>query len=457
MKTTAAFVIVALGAVEAAAFADPQYTIADLGALENFSTPAAINSGGEIVGYAGSSRSRGFLWSAERGMATPGAFGSQLGSATGINDAGQICGYLVADGDSTISVVVNADGSSTTFDPLRGDLRSEAHGINNLGQVVGISSGATVNHAFIRSASGAMELLAPLVTEKGAAANALNDLGLIVGSGETESRNARHAVRWSHKDKGIMEDHPTDLGVLPGGNYSEATAINRHGQIVGYSETASGTGTAERAFLYDENATPKLQGLGFFQFGVTSWAYGINDSGQIVGSFSGGGGTGFHAFLITDGVMKDLNGLVPPHSGWLLISANAINASGQIAGYGANPEGEPHAFLLTPVKAVAPPPSFAPPSILIKGGKKVHTDKPKLTIKGTASGSVTSVTCKIGRKSGRVAGTANWKFKAALKPGKNNITVIAHGPGGPGNPILDSPPAKLTVIRQPRAPSSRLP
>ena len=45
--------------------------------------------------------------------------------------------------------------------------------------------------------------------------------------------------------------------------------------------------------------------------------------------------------------MQDLNDLIPPNSGWVLILANAINNKGEITGYGTI-DGANHAFLLTP-------------------------------------------------------------------------------------------------------------
>ena len=50
--------------------------------------------------------------------------------------------------------------------------------------------------------------------------------------------------------------------------------------------------------------------------------------------------------------MLDLNALVDPAAGWILVHATAINDSGQIAGYGTAPYGNTRAFLLTPLKGL---------------------------------------------------------------------------------------------------------
>ncbi|MCH8912583.1 MAG: immunoglobulin domain-containing protein [Planctomycetes bacterium] len=46
--------------------------------------------------------------------------------------------------------------------------------------------------------------------------------------------------------------------------------------------------------------------------------------------------------------MIDLNDLIPPDSGWTLHEAKDINESGQIVGWGLNPDGLGRGFLLTP-------------------------------------------------------------------------------------------------------------
>ena len=60
--------------------------------------------------------------------------------------------------------------------------------------------------------------------------------GQVVG-GSSAGSGPRHAVLWA---RGSI----TDLGTLPGGNQSEAHAINSRGQIVGLSYDGSGRGLA---------------------------------------------------------------------------------------------------------------------------------------------------------------------------------------------------------------------
>ncbi len=91
-----------------------------------------------------------------------------------------------------------------------------------------------------------------------------------------------------------------------------------------------------------------MTGLGTLG-GTHSEAYGINDSGQVVG-YSGMSGGAVHAFLYTGGGIIDLNDLLPSGSGWTLVEARGISDSGQIVGHGLH-NGETRAFLLTPQQA----------------------------------------------------------------------------------------------------------
>ena len=96
--------------------------------------------------------------------------------------------------------------------------------------------------------------------------------------------------------------------------------------------------------------------------GPSSFAYAVNNEGQVVGSSNVPGDDGAHAFVYRDGTMQDLNELTgAAEAGWVLNSARAINASGQIVGFGTY-KGETAAFLLTPTasaKANVPAPENA--------------------------------------------------------------------------------------------------
>ena len=70
----------------------------------------------------------------------------------------------------------------------------------------------------------------------------------------------------------------TDLGTLPGGSGSEAWGINASGEVVGYASNSSGY---QHAFLYSNGTMKDLGTLpGLYS---ASCAYGINASGQVVG------------------------------------------------------------------------------------------------------------------------------------------------------------------------------
>jgi probable HAF family extracellular repeat protein len=139
-----------------------------------------------------------------------------------------------------------------------------------------------------------------------------------------------------------------DLGALPGaGTGSTAYAINRSRQVVGVSGTISATGDLENhAFLWSNGVMRDLGNFGPIPAPgrVYSIATGINDAGQVVG-WANGPDDESHGFLWANGTMQDLGTLGGEQSG-----ADAINAAGQVVGYStlaAAPGVEPvtHAFL----------------------------------------------------------------------------------------------------------------
>ena len=68
-----------------------------------------------------------------------------------------------------------------------------------------------------------------------------------------------------------------DLGTL-GGRFSGAMAINSHGQVIGYSETAS---LSTHAFLWEDGV---MYDLGVPPGATSSFARALNDRGEVTGN-----------------------------------------------------------------------------------------------------------------------------------------------------------------------------
>jgi probable HAF family extracellular repeat protein len=132
---------------------------------------------------------------------------------------------------------------------------------------------------------------------------------------------------------------------------SFAFGINDQGQIVG--QVASPDGTTSYAALWQNGA---ITNLGVLPGDFGDFASGINNQGQVVGSSFDSNFKWAHGFIWQNGVITDLNTLFPASSNLYVLMANKINDSGQISGMalvlsGPRVDREIHAFLATPVNA----------------------------------------------------------------------------------------------------------
>ncbi|GAA4737231.1 hypothetical protein [Phytohabitans rumicis] len=111
-------------------------------------------------------------------------------------------------------------------------------------------------------------------------ARAVNNAGLVVGSSDTWASDGSigptHAVVWSPAGSGY--GRPQDLGTL-GGLVSKAYAVNDLGEVVGWSHD---TGGAPRAFLWS-SALGGMTDLGGLPGAISCQAFDINDRSQVVG------------------------------------------------------------------------------------------------------------------------------------------------------------------------------
>jgi probable HAF family extracellular repeat protein len=251
-------------------------------------------------------------------------------------------GSALVAANSGSRAVLWRNGAKTDLTP--GVQGSSAEAINDAGQIVG-----TTNHGMAFLWQNGVTTNLGHLGGGGSFGADLNNAGQAVGASYTthvtELGPMPHAFLWQN---GVM----TDLGVLPGEEDSGAGAINNLGQIVGSSGRTDPVSyeVTSRSFLYDGGVMTALP--------VPSWqsyAGDINDSGVIVGTMRAAGGySNFHAYIYADGVVRNLNSLIPAGSGLHLAYATGINNAGQIVGVAYDSRATYHAFLLTPVASGTP-------------------------------------------------------------------------------------------------------
>lgn len=244
----------------------------------------------------------GFVWDpiTHRMRALP-TLGGTNGFATGTNDFGQTVGWAENTvHDSTCIFPQVLQFKPVVWGPGRdairalplpsGDTSGAATAINDRGQIVGIAGscgfavgGPTGKHAVLWD-NGTMTVL---VNPNGAPywntpmmINQRGDVAGFAGVPGDSAGNFTQPFMWTREQGWAF------LPLIPGDIAGVATSINERGQVVGYSNDASGN---LHAWIWQNGVVTNLNDLiepNPQLVGPLQLAFDINDQGQIVGSDS---------------------------------------------------------------------------------------------------------------------------------------------------------------------------
>ena len=373
VKCLALGALVVLPAVVLAAPADPCYVVTDLSASVH--NPTAINAAGDVVGIESvpcgpSSPAQLMCPRAVRYDSSTGLTSElgMVGDGTGVYYS---YAYDINAGGVAVGAAEAIPGSQSTICATRypagggreclieGD-SSVAFAINDAGVIVGYLADNAENgrnRAFIIDGAAFTDLHAEIVARESGAlqsqATAINAGGDVAGwyydAGFTKHTWVRHRPVSGEPAVYDFLSLPDDLA----GNDADTTGINDAGQVIATTNLWSGNWPM-RAIRWTGGVP---QDLGTLDTPVPegSEASGINNRGDVVGGSNyeylwdgGGGWVSPHAFLYRDGVMRDLNDLIPADSGWVLEKAIATNDAGQIVAWARHTSATGWTVLLSP-------------------------------------------------------------------------------------------------------------
>ncbi len=313
--------------------------------------PGAIAEDGTVVGFynvctIGSSAP--FRWTEQSGLMTLSVpFGYSSGSAWAIDDqTGWIAGAMTPTGLNNPTAVVWMGNTPIDLGTLPGGNYSQASGACG-GRVVGEWGNDVTGNPGLQAflwQDGVMRDLGPDLGTPRGEAHDVNRRGQVVGWMGQSFLIDSHAFIW-------QDGETVDLGVIPGGFTAYALAVNDQepAQVVGTGQVPQDGFTfgVARPFLWDGTRLINLGILPGHDHCGASDIGAYNGIIQIVGAVSGGGNS---AFVWQEGVMTDLNDLIPLEAGVHVDIAHGINNAGQIACEGTDANADVVGIVLDPIE-----------------------------------------------------------------------------------------------------------
>ena len=267
--------------------------VIDLGLLpESYGSQAlALNNRGDAAGVSrarldASYDMRAFRWTSRGGMADLGTLGGRFSTAAAINNRGNVVGYSnLADCQTSHAFLWTPRRGMLDLGTLPGTTSSVATDINDRDQVVGYSyaliSDSTgqhqVTHGFQWTSRGGMTDLGTLGGDDVQAA-AVNDRGVVAGT-STTADGSRHVFTWTRRT-GIR-----DLGTMGEQNIT-VRGLTNTGVITGFRQVGPSPDPT-RAYLFTPRNGFQDLGLPTSDLG-TSFANAMNNELRIVGSVRDG-------------------------------------------------------------------------------------------------------------------------------------------------------------------------
>lgn len=254
------------------AFAWRNNVVVDLGTLGGAKSRALdVNADGFVAGWSldASGSTRPVYWDSTDQIHELATLGGRSGTAWAVNNAGTVAGSASRDDGATRAVIWS--GLSVLDLGTLGGTYSTAYEVNNLGTVVGAAQDAWGRQQACLWTDAGPTNLGSLSGGLWNTARGVNDNGQVILWGKPAGASSNRASLWG----GGLDDVVIDLGTF-GGDESWAYGLNNLGQVVGWAEDQLGI---YRAFVYDGTEMIDLGTLG----GLFSSAYGISDDGTIVG------------------------------------------------------------------------------------------------------------------------------------------------------------------------------